>query len=126
LSGAFLCEYAAAYIADLAVCFQLVPMMRLPLSRSRKFDEPIPPPDDRQLITLKDAGDYITTLPEAEHTAPDWQAAMEALMLNATIGGHTLLARVGVLRALNRHDERVFDTSRKETHWGKRKLKRDQ
>jgi hypothetical protein len=27
--------------------------------------------------------------------------------------------------ALNRHVERVFDSSRKETHWGKRKLKRD-
>jgi hypothetical protein len=29
------------------------------------------------------------------------------------------------MRALNRHVERVFDSSRKETHWGKPKLKRD-
>jgi hypothetical protein len=35
-------------------------------------------------------------------------------------------ARIGMLRALNRHVERVFDTSRKDTHWGKRRLKRDQ
>jgi hypothetical protein len=82
-------------------------------------------PDGRELVTLKDAGDYITTLPEAEHIAPEWQAAMEALILNATIGGHTLLGRVGVLRALNRHVERVFDPSRKEPHWGRAKLARD-
>jgi hypothetical protein len=42
---------------------------------------------------------------------------MEALILNAKLGGHTLLARVGVLRALNRHVEHVFDPSRKDTHW---------
>jgi hypothetical protein len=28
--------------------------------------------------------------------------------------------------ALNRHVERVFNPDRKDTHWGKRKLKRDQ
>jgi hypothetical protein len=27
---------------------------------------------------------------------------------------------------LNRHVERVFNPDRKDTHWGKRKLKRDQ
>jgi hypothetical protein len=31
---------------------------------------------------------------------------------------------IGVMRALNRDVERVFDTSRKDTHWGRRKLKR--
>jgi hypothetical protein len=35
-----------------------------------------------------------------------------------------MFARIGMLRALNRHVERVFDPSRKDTHWGK--LKRDQ
>jgi hypothetical protein len=29
------------------------------------------------------------------------------------------------MRALNRHVERVFNTDRKVTHWGRRKLKRD-
>jgi hypothetical protein len=87
------------------------------LSWSRKFEEPILLPDGRQLVTLMDAGNYITTLPEAEHIDPAWQAAMEALILNATVGGHTLLARVGVLRA--------FNPDRKDTHWAKRKLARD-
>jgi hypothetical protein len=38
----------------------------------------------------------------------------------------TMFARIGVMRALNRHVERVFNPSRKEKHWGRRKLARDQ
>jgi hypothetical protein len=34
-----------------------------------------------------------------------------------------MFARIGVMRALNRHVERVFDSSRKEKHWGKRKTR---
>jgi hypothetical protein len=94
-------------------------------SWSRKFDDPITLGKGRQLVTLKDAGTYITKLPKAEHSAPEWQAAMEALILVATLGGPTMFARIGVMRALNRHVERVFDPSRKETHWGRRKLARD-
>jgi hypothetical protein len=40
--------------------------------------------------------------------------------------GPSMFARIGVMRALNRHVERVFNPDRKETHWGKRKLKREQ
>ena len=50
---------------------------------------------------------------------------MEALILVATLGGPTMFARIGVMRALNRGYVREFDTSRKDTHWGKRNLKRD-
>ena len=89
----------------------------------RRFVEPIPLPRGRQLFTLEDAGNYITKLPKAEHAAPEWQAAMEALMLVATHGGPTMFARIGVMRALNRHHVREFDLDRKPHHWGKRKLK---
>jgi hypothetical protein len=34
-----------------------------------------------------------------------------------------MLARIGVMRALNRHVERGFNPDRKETHWRTRKLK---
>ncbi len=71
---------------------------------SRKFDEPIALPKGRQLATLKDAGNYITKLPKAEHEAQEWQAAMEALILVATSGGPTMFARIGVMRALIRLD----------------------
>jgi hypothetical protein len=54
-----------------------------------------------------------------------WIAAMEALILVATLGGPTMFARIGVMRALNRRVERVFNPSRKNTHWRRRKLVRD-
>jgi hypothetical protein len=50
---------------------------------------------------------------------------MEALILAATSGGPTMFARIGVMRAMNRHVEREFNPSRKDPHWGKRKLARD-
>jgi hypothetical protein len=92
----------------------------------RRFDDPIPLPRGRQLVTLKDAATYITKLPKAEHEAAEWQAAMEALILVATLGGPTMFARIGIMRALNRHVERVFDPSRKNKHWGRPELARDQ
>ena len=90
----------------------------------RAFEDPIPLPRGRQLVTLEDAGNYITKLPKAEHAAAEWQAAMHALILVAEFGGPTMLARIGVMRALNRHVERVFNPDRKDHHWGKRKLAR--
>ena len=79
------------------------------MSWSTRFDEPIELADGRKLVTLKDAGNYITQLPKAEHEAPEWQAAMEALILVATLGGPTMFARIGVMRALNRHHVREFN-----------------
>ena len=40
--------------------------------------------------------------------------------------GPLMHARIGMMRALNRNVERVFDSPRKDKQWGKRKLKRDQ
>jgi len=88
----------------------------------RPLTDPIPLPRGRQ---LEDAGNYITKLPKAEHKAQEWQAAMEALILIATSCGPTMFARIGIMRALNRHAERVFDPSRKDHHWSRRKLARD-
>lgn len=95
------------------------------MSWQRRFDEPIPLPRGRQLVTLRDAGTYITKLPKAEHIAPEWKAAMQALILVVEHNGPTMFARIGVMRALNRHLERVFNPDRKGHHWGKRKLARD-
>jgi hypothetical protein len=83
---------------------------------SRSFDEPIPLPDGRVLRTLRDGGNYIAALPKQEHDAPEWQAAIQALMLVVDHGGMTLLARIGINRALHRSVERVF-TDRKDHHW---------
>ena len=91
---------------------------------SRKFDEPIALADGRRLGTLHDAASYITALPDEESSAAEWQAAIEALMLVAR-SGPTMMARIGVMRALNRGHVREF-TDSKGHHWGSRKLKRDQ
>ena len=92
---------------------------------SSRFDDPIPLPRGRELVTLEDAAKYIQKLPKAEQDLEEWQAAVEALLLVVALNGPTMLARIGVMRALNRHVERVFNPDRKDTHWAKRKLARD-
>jgi hypothetical protein len=92
----------------------------------RRFEDPIPLPRGRQLVTLQDAASYIMKLPKADQNAAEWQAATEALIMAAEGRGPLMHARVGMLRALNRNVERMFDSSRKDAHWGKRKLKPDQ
>jgi hypothetical protein len=92
----------------------------------RKFEDPIPLPNGRMLVTLRDAATYITALPKKEAALPEWQAAIEALMLVVEQAGPTMFARIGVMQALNRGHVRVFNPDRKDMHWGKRKLKREQ
>ena len=94
------------------------------LSWSNRFHHPIILPDGRKLNTLKDAESYVTSLPEAESALPAWQMAAGTLLL-CSRGGDATLARIGVLKALHRHVVREFNSDRKETHWGKRRLKRD-
>jgi hypothetical protein len=49
----------------------------------------------------------------------------EALIMAAEDRGPLMHAQIGMLRALNHHVGREFNPDRKDTHWGKRKLKRD-
>jgi len=72
------------------------------VSWDRPFTEPIELPKGKKLVTLRDAAHYITKLPKAEHDAEEWQAAMQALLLVAELGGPTMVARIGVMRALIR------------------------
>ncbi len=48
------------------------------MSWDQQFFEPIVLPNRRKLVTLRDAAQYITKLPKAEHDADEWQAAMKA------------------------------------------------
>ena len=72
----------------------------------KRFYDPIVLPDERKLLTLRNAAEYITALPKAEHDAADWQVAMETLLLVAERDGPEMLARIGVMRALNRNGPR--------------------
>jgi hypothetical protein len=69
----------------------------------RDFEDPIHLPDGRTLVTLHDAATYVTNLSKKEWALPEWQAAIEALMLVVELGGPTMFARIDVMRALNRH-----------------------
>jgi hypothetical protein len=91
----------------------------------RPFEDPIEVAGTK-LVTLLDAATYVTALPTKEHAAPEWQAAMEALILVAEDGGPTMFARIGIMRALNRHYVPELNPKGKQPHWGRRKLKRDQ
>jgi hypothetical protein len=64
-------------------------------------------------------------LPKAEQNLEEWQTATEALLMAAEDRGPLMHARIGMLRAINRHVERTFDSTRKDTHWGRRKPARD-
>jgi hypothetical protein len=72
----------------------------------REFEDPIALPDGRTLVTLRDAATYVTGLAEKDAALPEWQAAIEALILAADLGGPTMFARIGVMQALNRGVER--------------------
>ena len=74
---------------------------------------------------LRDAANYIKKLPKAEHDTPEWRLAIQMLIDAAEDRGPMLFAKMGILRAVNRNVERVFNPGRKDPHWGKRKLARD-
>ena len=77
---------------------------------ARPFDNPILLPGGREIVALRHAGDYITSLPKAEQDLDEWQAAVEALLLVVELNGPTMMARIGMLRALNRNVERAINS----------------
>ena len=77
---------------------------------ARPFDNPILLPRGREIVALRHAGDYITSLPKAEQDLDEWQAAVEALLLVVELNGPTMMARIGMLRALNRNVERAINS----------------
>jgi hypothetical protein len=87
---------------------------------STEFDDPIVLPDGRQLLTLKDAADYIAALPQKISGLPKWQLAIETLML-CSRDGPSKLARIAVMHALSRNvvipfnrDAKKFQRKKKE------------
>jgi hypothetical protein len=89
------------------------------------FREPILTPKGDQLITLRDAGDYITKLPKAQHDAKAWQTAMHCLLQAADSGGPTDFARMGMMQALYPKGDPVYSPRSKEPKWRRAKLVRD-
>jgi hypothetical protein len=78
-----------------------------------------------QLASLHAAGDYITSLPKAEQDIEEWQTAIGRLISAAEGRDFLMHTRIGMLRALNRHLQREFNSAHKDMHWARRKSKRD-
>jgi hypothetical protein len=92
---------------------------------STRFESPVILPSGELLVTLKDAADYITKLPEDEANLAQWQIAIEALML-CSVDGHPMLAQMAVQKALNRNVVIPFSPDAAKHRWARRKLKRDE
>ena len=93
----------------------------------RRFDEPIELPDGRKLRTLADAIAWLAMeIPPDEHEMKQVQAAAHCVNEAAENNGPMIFARIGMLRALNRHHVREFNSDRKPPSLGRRKLAREQ
>jgi hypothetical protein len=96
------------------------------VSWSAKFPEPITLPDGGELISLKDAGAYITQLPKKTQTTTAWQNATHVLIQAADHGGPIEFARLGMMQALFPKGEPVYHSVKKDPVWRNRtKLARD-
>jgi hypothetical protein len=95
-----------------------------------EFFTPLPVPGKRkQLVTLRDAVEYMTSLPREEQNAEHWQPAATLLAIIGERGGCRFFAERAVafgLRKGVKDPPPEPDPSKKMSHWGKRKLKRDQ
>jgi hypothetical protein len=95
-----------------------------------KFYQPIPLPGKRKpLVTLRDAVNHMTRLPRAEQNAEHWRPAATLLAIIGEKGGCMFFAGLAVKYGLRKGVKDAPpepDPSKKTTHWGKRKLKRDQ
>jgi hypothetical protein len=97
------------------------------VSWSRRFDEPIVLQDGTTLRTLADAIQNLAkTVPKAEQNHEKVLVAADHLTRSAEQNYPLFFARAATLRAIHRNAERVFNPDRKDHHWGKRKLKRDE
>jgi hypothetical protein len=62
---------------------------------------PIALPDGRELVTLRDAGEYIQSLTKAKHERPEWLLAVEMLMAAVEERGPLMFAEIAVRKAVN-------------------------
>ena len=99
------------------------------MSWDRKFDDPIVLPGATKLLTLRQALNHLVkTVPKAERNMPQVLNAAKELTTAAerADAAWMFFARAATLQAIHRHEVKVFNPDRKDPHWGRRKLKRDQ
>jgi hypothetical protein len=115
-------RHLAVSLATLAGFLEL-----LVVSWSRRFDEPIVLEDATTLRTQAHSIQYLAdTVPKAKQTHEKVLVATDHLTRSAEQNYPMYFARAATMQAIHRNKERVFNPDRKDHHWGKRKLKRDQ
>jgi hypothetical protein len=70
----------------------------------------------------------VKAVPASERGMPAVTTAAEMLTYGAEKPdvAWMMFARIATLQAIHRNEARVFNSDRKDHHWGRRKLKRDQ
>jgi hypothetical protein len=72
------------------------------LSWDRPFDQPVPLPTGATARTLRDAANYIRTLPKSVRDCNELRLAVHMLIEAAEHRGPMQFARLGILRAVDR------------------------
>jgi hypothetical protein len=84
------------------------------VSWDQRFSDPIELPGRRKpLVTLHDAAQYIVKLPKGECELPQWQTAIECLMLVGDHGGDPMLPHIAMMQALHRHESKAAPAPRR-------------
>jgi hypothetical protein len=91
------------------------------MSWDRPFAQPVPLPKGPPAQTLRDAANYIRTLPQPERDRQEWRLAIQMLIDAAEDRGPMLFARMGIIRALEAHIESTCDAERPSPRKGKLK-----
>jgi hypothetical protein len=68
---------------------------------ARRFETPIALGDGRELVTLRDAGEYIASLPAKTAGQTHWQTAAGELLISAERSGILMLAEIAMRKAIN-------------------------
>jgi hypothetical protein len=90
------------------------------------FPNPIQTPSGKFLITLRDAGAYITKLPKDQQGAQPWQTAARCLLQAVDNHGPIEFARLGMMQALYPKGEPIYRSRSTEPKWrNNHKLVRD-
>jgi hypothetical protein len=87
---------AQSDLAQAAACEQLMTN-----NWETEFDDPIPLADGGQLLTLRDADEYIAQLPRSLYESERWQVAIRDLHRAVQTPAWRFLARLAIIKALS-------------------------
>jgi hypothetical protein len=76
----------------------------------------------KPLVTLRDAAQYIIKLPKAERELPEWETAIEWLMLVGEHGGDPMVPRIAMMQALQRYEPKAASAPRRKRAKGYRTI----